>query len=348
MTKKESQVQKVENELKLKNILKIGIPVFVLAAYVKYLMNKYQVELTEPPDEVQNGEKKQFEILEKIDAILEEKNSVVGVLFPHTSIADHVVFNRELQSWSDYNTAWIATKKFIEGKMGFAGMLAQAWLHIDSKTKMFWVTQAYLREHMDPEKAEQARIDNEQSVADAVDFLSAGSSVLFFYPEGTRVRKSKDVATEELRSKLARAHPSAFEAAEQAALQGDTKVYLAPIHVGDVPDGKIKAFLPAQTEVTYGEPVDIAQLRSEYEAVRDTMRFSDAAMKYHHPRNPVKKRAVDEHDVKQVAEDGTKLYVDELTEFGFADYVMWRFARLMPPEKRGIYSDECVIINEEL
>ncbi len=345
MSKTEHESHRVTDQLTLKNLFKIGVPVFVLAAYVKYLMDKYKIELREPPSDPQNGEKKQLKIIEQVDEILGQGDSIVGVLFPHTSIADHAVFNRELQRLSEYKTAWIATKKFKEGKMGFAGLLAQAWLHIDSKTKMFWVTQAYLRENMDTEKAEEAKRDNQESITDAVDFLSEGSSVLFFYPEGTRVRKSEDDETKKLRTKLSRAHPSAFTAAETAAKQSDKKVYLTPIHVGEVPDGKIKALLPAKTEVTYGEPLDITQLRAEYEAIKGKIRFTEKAMEYHHPRNPAKKRAVNEAGIKLVATDGTKLYSNEPTEFGFADYVMWRFSKLMPVEKRGIYSDECIIID---
>jgi hypothetical protein len=343
MPNTEHENNRVSDQLTLKNLLKIGIPVFVLATYVKYVMDKYKIELKEPPKEPQNGEKKQLKIIEQIDEILDQGDSIVGVLFPHTSMADHAVFNRELQRFSEYQSAWVATKKFKEGKMGVAGLLAQAWLHIDSKTKMFWVTQAYLRDNMDQEQADKARQDNKDSMADAVEFLSAGSSVLFFYPEGTRVRKSED-NEKKLRTKLSRAHPGAFTAAETAAQEGDKKIYLAPIHVGEVPDGKIKALLPAKTEVTYGEPLEITQLRAEYESLKGRIRFSKKAMEYHHPRNPAKKRAVNEAGIKQVDTDGVKLYSDEPTEFGFADYVMWKYSKLMPIEKRGIYSDECIII----
>jgi len=198
---------------------------------------------------------------------------------------------------------------------------------------------------MDPAQAEQARQENQQTMNEAVTFLSQGSGLLFFYPEGTRVKKSKKTPNKS-RIQLSRAHPSAFSAAEAAAQQSTTKIYLAPIHIGDVATGKITAFLPGKTTITYGSPLEITQLRREYEELEGKITFSNEATKYHHPRNPAKKRALNPDGSKQVSNDGTKLYSDQPAEFGFADYVMWQFAKLMPQEKRGIYADECILIIE--
>lgn len=334
------------DKLTLKNILKIGVPIFVLAVYVKYLMDKYQIDLKEPPEELVNGEKKQQEIIDGITKILENGDSVVGVLFPHTSLADHIVFNAEMQRWEEYQTAWIATKKFVEGKMGFAGMLAQAWLYLDNKTKMFWVTQAYLRDNMTEDLAEKARQENIDIMDEAVDYLAKGQSLLYFYPEGTRVRKSEKEDPGDTSISLSRSHPGAFTAAERAAEQSQKDIYLAPMFIGDVPKGKIDTFRPSKTEVTYGEPLTITQLREEYEELKDRIRFTDEAMRFHHSRNPAKKRLIIDGEKQKDQETGEKLYLDEPAEFGFADYVMWRFARLMPEKKRGIYGDDCVTIDE--
>ena len=336
-------MNKESKKLPVKDILKIGVPIFILAAYVKFLMDHYRINLKEPPKDLEPKNKNQKEIIEAINQILENGDSVVGCLFPHTSIADHVVFNKELQRWSEYETAWIATKKFIEGKMGFAGILAQAWFHIDRKMKMFWVTQAYLRDKMSPKEAEAAKTDNMSTVSKAIEFLTNGSGILYFYPEGTRVKKSKKNELEKKVAELARAHPSAFNTAEKAAFDGEKKIYLAPMHLGDVPDGKLRVFLPASTELTYGEPIDITQLREKFSKIEGKIKFTTQATKYHRTRNPAKKRRT-ENGEKQFDDDGKKLYTNEPADFGFADYVMWTFAKLMPLEKRGIYGYDCVQI----
>lgn len=342
MEKKE-EAETSNEKLKLKNALKIGVPIFLLASYVKYLMDNYKINLKEPPEDSELSEKSQEQIITMIEEILNSGDSIVGCLFPHTSLADHIVFNRELLRWSKYKTAWVATKKFITGKMGLAGLFAQAWLHIDNKVKMFWVTQAYIRDKMTREEAAIAKGDNVTTVNKAIEFLKKGKSVLFFYPEGTRVKKTKEKGSSIKRSKLARAHPGAFNTAAEAA-KGDKKIYLAPMYVGEVPDGKIRAFLPATTEITYGEPIEVGELKNKFDQLKGKIKFTEKAMDYHHYKNPSKKRLI-KSGVKQVDQEGNKLYIDKPAEFGFADFVMWNFAQLMPKEKRGIYGDDCVTID---